>query len=220
MDTRPASRALEIATAIALGVVSLVTALGVLQSSVWNDTADRLGADSADARDQSIAISVVAQLRQRADLASLLEARLLARDYDDAIAAENFELAMELLGDITATLGNATSLPEGSFDAWYAADFPDDARPTDSALYVAATRGSADALILTSQRLGGLAKELTAKSAIFGQAALVHALALFLFGVAGINRLRAARYVTLAMGRDGVPVRSRPHVDGVLRWPR
>lgn len=200
MDTRPASRALEIATAIALGVVSLVTALGVLQSSLWNDTAGRLGADSADARDQSIAISVVAQLKQRADLASLLEAKLIAREYDEALAAGDIDLAVELLTDITATIGNATSLPAGSFEEWYAAGFPDDARPTDSALYLVDTRGNADALILASQRLGALAGELKSKSAIFGQAALVHALALFLFGVAGINRLRAARYVTLAMG--------------------
>jgi len=200
VDTRPAGRGLEIATAIALGIVSLVTALGVLQSSIWNDTAGRYADDSADARDQSIAISVVAQLKQRADLAALLEARLLARDYDEAVAAGDIDLAVDLLGDIGSTIGNAVSLPEGSFDAWYAAGFPDDARPTDSAEYAVATRGGADALILASQRLGGLAKELQAQSAIFGQASLIHALALFLFGVAGINRLRAARYVTLAMG--------------------
>ena len=200
MDTRPASRALEIATAIALGVVSLVTALGVLQSSLWNDAAGRFSADSADARDQSIAISVVAQLKQRADLASLLEARSLAGDYDEAIAAGDIERAVDLLTDIQSTIGNAVDLPEGAFDEWYAAGFPDDAVPTDSAGYLVETRGPADALILASQRLGALAKQLNAQSAIFGQAALVHALALFLFGVAGINRLRAARYVTLAMG--------------------
>lgn len=200
MDTRPASRALEIATAIALGVVSLVTALGVLQSSLWNDAAGRFSADSADARDQSIAISVVAQLKQRADLASLLEARLIAADYDEAVAAGDIERAFDLLTDIQATIGNAVALPDGAFDEWYAAGFPDDAIPTDSAGYLVATRGEADALILASQRLGALAKQLSGQSAIFGQAALVHALALFLFGVAGINRLRAARYVTLAMG--------------------
>ncbi len=35
---------------------------------------------------------------------------------------------------------------------------------------------------------------------MFAQAALIDALALFLLGVAGINRLRAARFATLALG--------------------
>lgn len=200
METRTAGRGLEIATAIALGVVSLVTALGVLQSSLWNDTADRYAADSADARDQSITVSVVAQLRQRADLAALLEARLLAREYDEAVAAGDVDRAVDLYGEIGSTLGNSYALPDGAFDAWYAAGFPDDARPTDSPEYLVEIRGGADALILTSQRLGDLASELKAHSAVFGQAALIHALALFLFGVAGINRLRTARVVTLGVG--------------------
>ena len=39
-----------------------------------------------------------------------------------------------------------------------------------------------------------------ARPSIFTQAALVDALALFLLGVAGINRLRSARFATLALG--------------------
>lgn len=200
METRPAGRGIEIATAIALGVVSLVTALGVLQASLWNDAADHFASDSADARDQSISLSIVAQLKQRADLAGLLEARLLAREQDDALAAGDLERALELQTGIASAVGNAYDLPKGAFDEWREAGFPADEVPTERPEYLAETRGPADALILTSQRLGGLAKELKNQSAIFGQAALVHALALFLFGVAGINRLRAARYVTLAMG--------------------
>ena len=38
------------------------------------------------------------------------------------------------------------------------------------------------------------------KAAIFAQAALIDALALFLLGVAGINRLRSARFATLVLG--------------------
>lgn len=200
METRSGGRSLEIATAVALGVVSLVTALGVLQASAWTDTADRLRSDSSDARDQGISIAVVAQLQQRADAGALLQARLLARAQDEAIAAGDLDLAVDLEGDITAALGNAVALPDGSWDAWRAAGFPDGGRPSELPQYLVETRGPADALGLASQRLGDLAAAYTARSAIFGQAALVHALALFLFGVAGINRLRAARYVTLAVG--------------------
>lgn len=200
MESRTAGRGLEIATAVALGVVSLVTALGVLQSSVWNDAAQRFADDSADARDQSITVSVVAQLRQRVDLAAILEARPLAEEYDAALAAEDFERAIDVFGDLTTTVGTAYLLPEGAFDEWWAAGFPADARPTDQPRYLVALRGEADALLLASRQLGEHAADLRARSGIFGQASLVLALALFLFGVAGINRLRAARYVTLAMG--------------------
>ncbi len=200
MESRSGGRGLEIATAVALGVVSLVTALGVLQASLWNDQAERLASDSADARDQGISIAVVSQLRQRADLATLLEARPLAQQYDDALAAGDFDGALDVYGDILTAVATAYLLPEGAFDAWWAAGFPDDARPTDSPDYLVASRGDVDALTLTSRVLGEQSAALQTRSAVFGQASLVHALALFLFGIAGINRLRTTRYVTLAMG--------------------
>lgn len=200
METRAGGRGVEIATAVALGVVSLVTALGVLQSGVWNDAADRYVADSADARDQSISLAVVAQLRERADLSTILEAEPLARAYDGAVAAGDEALAFEFFSELQTTLIPAYDLPEDSFAAWWAAGFPDDARPTESPEYLVEVRGDVDALILASRQLAADAAVLKADSAIFGQAALVHALALFLFGVAGINRLRAARFVTLGMG--------------------
>ncbi|WP_395638975.1 hypothetical protein [Pseudolysinimonas sp.] len=200
MDTRTGGRGLEIATAVALGVVSLVTALGVLQSSLWNDTADRLASDAADARDQSISIAVVSQLRERGDLAAILEARPLAQEYDLALAAGDFDRALDVYGDLGTKVATAFYLPDGSFDAWWAAGFPDDARPTDLPDYRVALYGDVDALTATSRELGEQASTLKARSAVFGQASLVLALALFLYGVAGINRLRAARYVTLAMG--------------------
>lgn len=191
---------LEIATAIALGLVSLVTALGVLQASVWTTEAGRLADDAADARDQSISIAVVSQLKQRADLGVMLEAQRLAGLQDEAIAAGDVVQAIELEGDLATTLGTVYYLPDGAFESWRAAGFPDDANPAEGADYVVAGQGNADALLLTSGRLGDLAAQTTARAGVFGQAALVHALALFLFGVAGINRLRTARLVTLAMG--------------------
>ena len=200
METRIAGRGLEIATAVALGIVSLVTALGVLQSSIWNDTAQGLADDSADARDQSIALAVVAQLRERSDLSAILEARALAAEYDAAVEAGDLDLALDIYGDLGTSLTPAFFLPAGSFDEWWTAGFPDDARPTDAPEYLVAVRGDHEALMLTSRELGEQASVLKSRSGVFGQAALVHALALFLFGVAGINRLRATRYVTLAMG--------------------
>jgi hypothetical protein len=201
VESLPAGRGLEIATAIALGVVSLVTALGVLQASIWNRDAARFGSDAADARDQGISVAVVAQLKARADLGAMYEAERLARLQDEALAAGEQIRAIELEGDITNTLG--TIYVDGVADVfaeWRAEGFPADGNPAASPEYLVQWQGEADALTLTSQRLGALGTQLTARAEIFGQASLVHALALFLFGVAGINRLRTTRYVTLAMG--------------------
>jgi hypothetical protein len=201
VESLPAGRGLEIATAIALGFVSLITALGVLQASLWTADAARFASDAADARDQSISVAVVSQLKARADLGALYEAERLARLHDEAVAAGDQLLALQLESDITGTLG--TVYVEGTADAfaeWRGAGFPDGGNPAQSADYLVQGQGQADALLLASQRLGDLGKQLTARAEVFGQASLVHALALFLFGVAGINRLRSTRYVTLAMG--------------------
>jgi hypothetical protein len=200
VESRITARSLELTTAIALGVVSLVTALGVLQAGLWNDTAQRLADDSKDARDQGISVAVVTQLRERSDYAAIVEARGLAHDYDEALAADDYDRALQIYADLGTTLVPAINLPEGAFDAWWEAGFPDDALPTESAEYLVAVRSDQEALALASRELGAQAIQLKARSGVFGQAALVHALALFLFGVAGINRLRTARYVTLAIG--------------------
>ncbi|MEO5535821.1 MAG: hypothetical protein ABIR17_11905 [Pseudolysinimonas sp.] len=200
MQTRPVGRGLEIATAIALGVVTLVTALGVLQSAAWTSQATRLAEDSSDARDQSVTNGVLSQVSQRSDYGATLEAQRLTLLQNDAIAADDYSTALSLELSIQTALTAAYELPDGSFDAWRDAGFPADANPAQSADYLVIGQGEADALLLTSQRLGALSTQFTGRSAIFGQATLVYALALFLFGVAGINRLRVARVVTLVLG--------------------
>ena len=200
MERQPSSRGLELATAIALGLVSLVTALGVLQASTWNTQASRYLDDSSDARDQSITISVTAQLKARADGAALIDAQHYAELQDVALSANDLDAALAWEIKMRTTLGNAYYLPPDAFDNWREAGFPADGNPVQSSDYLVESFGPADALTLASQQLGDLGKQLMARAAIFGQAALVHALALFLFGVAGINRLRVARSVTLGVG--------------------
>ncbi|MEO8529358.1 MAG: hypothetical protein ABI435_09775, partial [Pseudolysinimonas sp.] len=184
MQTHPVGRGLEIATAIALGVVTLVTALGVLQSAAWTSQATRLGEDSSDARDQSVTNGVLSQVRQRSDYAATLEAERLTLLQNDAIAADEYSTALSLQLSIQTALASAYELPDGSFNAWRDAGFPADANPAQSADYLVSGQGESDALMLTSQQLGTFGTQLTAKAAVFGQATLVYALALFLFGVA------------------------------------
>lgn len=200
MEQAAGRRRIEIVTAVLLGLVSVITALGAWQASTWNAEAKLLSLDAADARDQGITIGVTAQLRGRGDLRAVLESRLLAQRQDAALAAGDQLLALELQNDIAQELGR-TQLEPALFEAWRAAGFPDDDNPVLTAEYaVEQGRVDADALAITSRVLSAEASALSARAGIFGQAALVHALALFLFGVAGINRLRLARYVTLFAG--------------------
>lgn len=200
MEREPTGRRLEIATALALGLVSLVTALGVLQASAWNTDAARLASDSADARDQSISVAVVEQLKARSDRAALNEAQRLALLQDEAFAAGDLERAIDLEISIGSELGNVYYVARADFDQWRESGFAADGNPAYSSDYLVKGLGQADALALTSRELGDVARQFMARAAVFGQASLVHALALFLFGVAGINRLRLARWVTLGVG--------------------
>jgi hypothetical protein len=102
---------------------------------------------------------------------------------------------------VTNYLGRTVNESLGpAFDDWRAAGFPPDETPTSDASYVAALRGDADSYLIVSALTAGFKDTLQAKASIFTQAALVDALALFLLGVAGINRLRSARFATLALG--------------------
>ena len=74
----------------------------------------------------SISVAVVSQLKARADLGALYEAERLARLHDEAVAAGDQLLALQLESDITGTLG--TVYVDGTADAfaeWRGAGFPD-----------------------------------------------------------------------------------------------
>jgi hypothetical protein len=200
VEARTQTRTIEIATALLLGIISVVTALGVLQASSWQDAAGRLGLDSSDARDQAIALGVATTIELREDARAVLEARRIALLQDDAIAAGDVVAALTYENDLRAQLGNVSELDQTEFDAWRDGGFDDGANPTIAGSYFVSLVGPGAALTIVSSELGELSGVYKSKAAVFGQAALVHALALFLFGVAGINRLRTARIVTLGLG--------------------
>lgn len=201
MNETPAGRTLELATAILLGLISVITALGALQAALWNAQASSLSGDAADARDQGIAVSVSSQLQQRSDMRSILTAAFIAMDLEAAIAAGDQLEVIRLTSDLDTELGDVRDLPEGAFEAWQEAGFPDDGNPVEGILYLLEQgRGDSAALQITSLQLSALSEQYESRAGVFAQAALVHALALFLLGVAGINRLRTARYVTLGVG--------------------
>jgi len=184
-----------------LGVVSLTTALGAWQATTWTRQAADYGESSADARDQNITRSIDWQGYYRIDNAAVLQARKFAILEDEATASGDFLAAAYSNVMVGNQLGR--SVNDNLIDAfaeWRTAGFPPDQLPTSDAAYVAELRGDADSYSIVSALAGGFKDALQTKASIFTQAALVDALALFLLGVAGINRLRSARFATLALG--------------------
>ncbi len=188
-------------TAVLLGVVSLTTALGAWQAGSWSSQADTFGESSADARDVNITATVGWQYNSRLDAAAVLQARKFALLEDAAIASGDFVGQAYNNVMVGNHLGRvlADGLPE-AFADWRAAGFPADQTPTSDPVYLANLRGDADSYAVASGIAGDFKNALQAKAGVFTQAALINALALFLLGVAGINRLRKARFATLVLG--------------------
>lgn len=199
--TRQPSRALDLLTAILLGVVSLTTALGAWQAAIWTSQADDYGESVSDARDQNITRSIDWQAAARLDVEAVLQARKYALLEEAAVAADDptgQAFASVMVGNYLGRSVN-DSLP-GAFEEWREAGFPPDQLPTNDPAYVANLRGDADSYVVVTALAGTFKETLQTKASIFTQAALVDALALFLLGVAGINRLRSARFATLVLG--------------------
>jgi hypothetical protein len=199
---RQYGRGLDVLTAVLLGVVSLTTALGAWQATIWDRQADAYGASSSDARDVSIASGVAWQYNSRLDAAAVLNARKYAVLEDESLAAaadpRDSAYYNVMVGNYLGRV-IADGLPE-AFADWRADGFPVTENPTADPVYLANLRGDSDSYAIVSSVAGGFKDVLQGKAAIFAQAALIDALALFLLGVAGINRLRSARFATLVLG--------------------
>jgi len=200
-SARQSSRTLDVVTAIMLGIVSLTTALGAWQASTWTRQSADYAQSSADARDQNIARSIDWQSALRLDSDAIEQARKYALQEDAAKQSGDARAAAYTSVMVGNYLGRSVNpeLPD-AFAAWRAAGFPTDQLPTSDPEYLAALRGDADSYSIVATMTGSMKDALQAKASVFTQAALVDALALFLLGVAGINRLRSARFATLVLG--------------------
>jgi hypothetical protein len=199
---RTRSRGLDLLTAVLLGVVSVTTALGAWQASTWSRQADDYGESSSDARDAAIIRGVDWQYDNRLDTAAILNARKHAVLSDEAVAANDpvgVAYNEVMVGNYLNRIVSDDTIVE-EFAAWREQGFPVDGNPLTQPTYQVSLRGEADSYILVSTLAGGFKSAYEAKANIFTQAALIDALALFLLGVAGINRLRSARFATLALG--------------------
>lgn len=196
MTAPTSTRGFEIVTAVMLGLVSVTTALGAWQASTWSQQAADLLQDAQDARDVSVSQAVLADYARRGDT----EASLAARTYD-AQAAEAVDLdRLFYLTKVDIELTKATPGFADIWHEWQAAGFPADVDPLRDETYLELRDGWYQSYSHTALVAGDLASRTGAKSGILAQAALIQALALFLFGIAGVNRLAAVRAGVLGLG--------------------
>ncbi len=196
MENASASRGLDVVTAVMLGVISVATALGAWQSAIWTSSADQYLDDAADARAVSVNQAVIADYSRRLDLESTVN----ARRYSELAAVSEAEQAIVYEFRVQSELGRASAGLAEAWEEWSASGFSDSENPIDDPLYRAETSKSTDSYGYVSTTLAVAADERRGQSAILAQAALVQALALFLFGIAAANRQLRVRASVMGFG--------------------
>ena len=198
VEQRPPIRGIEISTAVLLGLVSVATAVGALQATAWSNSADTYGSNANDARDANITLVVTKSYEARIDSEAVFEARRLALAQDAAGADPLANLSFQT--QISAQLGRTPTTLQDAWKTWRQQGFPDAANPLEAPGYQISVARDADSALAISRVAQDLSDAYKSKAAVLQQASLIDALALFLFGIAGINRLRAARIATLILG--------------------
>ena len=196
MTAEAPRKGFEIVTAVMLGLVSVTTALGAWQASIWNDQAAEISQDAGDARDVSVTQAVLADYSRRGDL----EASLAARRFDAALATAVDLDRLYYDTKITIELAKATPGFGDAWRAWQAAGFPEDEDPIADEAYILERDGDYQSYARVALVGSDLASRISAKSGLIAQAALIQALALFVFGIAGVNKLASVRTAVLGLG--------------------
>ncbi|MCY7411465.1 MAG: hypothetical protein LH471_00215 [Salinibacterium sp.] len=174
---------LEILTAILLGLVSVATALGAYQATVWAAEAVEYSTAAEQLRDRNLSTLLSSQLGYRDDGAKLFQAVqldgeiTLFPDRTDELRAEQ----QRIIGTTTPELGAA-------WDLWVASGYTDEAFPLLNAQYEAASFAEPQSLQYASFVAERAADAIAARSTTVAAASAVLALALFVLGVAGIIR--------------------------------
>jgi hypothetical protein len=100
----------------------------------------------------------------------------------------------------TSALSRSTGTFSVAWEEWAAAGFPAAENPLNDPAYLVGRDGPADSYLYTSTVLNSASRSMKERSGILAQAALIYTLALFLFGISGVNRLREVRGAVVALG--------------------
>jgi hypothetical protein len=196
MQNSVPGRRIEILTAVMLGLVSVATAVGAWQAAVWTSDSDRYELKARDARDQSITQSVIADYDRRADREASANA---AQYYALSTSADPREATFGTL-QLTAALGQTTTGFPEAWKAWADSGFsPSQDAMLNPDYVISRDKASLSASYISTVAIG-ISDGFRYKADRMAQAALVQAVALFLLGIAGVNRNPAVRLWILALG--------------------
>ena len=189
--------ALEIATAILLGLVSVATAAGAYQASLWSQQSNEYASIAGQLRDDSLSTFIASDLAGFDDGERLFDA--LDLEYEVISGAATDAETAAIREQQAVILGAATPGVLEEWNAWVAAGYPNVGFPTQSAEYAAVayapTYGANQASTVAyelSDAIGDRSLQVTVASVIF-------ALALLLLGVSGANASLKVSFV-LAVG--------------------
>ena len=185
---------LELITAILLGVVSVATAFGAYQATVW-------------ARDASDLASISQQLRSR-NLTETLSTQLTLQDDSRRVFAA-FSLQTELILDASRAdevaeqqdqlLAAASPALQAAWAPWAASGFTAENIPLANADYAVSLYARPQSMQYASFVADGMVDRLTARAQLLTGAAVLFALSLFVLGVGGIlQSWRAAIWLAAA----------------------
>lgn len=173
---------IEILTAILLGLVSVATALGAYQASVWAGEASHYASVSNQMRDRNLSEALTTQLIFREDGSNLLD--LIALDAELQFYPERAE---DLTRQQRVLLQSVSPEMRAAWEAWEADGFPQDRSPLTDPEYEAVLFAVPQSLQFGTYVADSLAQQTAAKAVSVTIASVIFAIALFLLGVAGVN---------------------------------
>jgi hypothetical protein len=174
--------ALEIVTAILLGLVSVATAIGAYQAGQWSQESSELASASQQARDRNLAVFIERQIITSDDAQRLYDA--IGFNAEAVFYPERAEAlkAEEMLAISAAS----PALVEG-YQTWVESEYDLDLIPIDTPAYKAFSFAEPQSYNVASVIADKAAKRLSERSYMMTIVSVVFSLALLMLGVAGVS---------------------------------
>jgi|GEM_PF-1656187 len=175
--------ALEIATAVLLGLVSVATAAGAYQASEWSQQSASYASVALQLRDASLSTNVASQIASADDAVRIFDALDIEFEIMAGAAdVEGLRAAQEVILE-----GGTAGLAE-EWAEWVESGYSDTEQPGADSDFVAAQLAPTYGANMASAVAYRLSDEIGDRSLQVTVASVVFALALLLLGVSGANR--------------------------------
>jgi hypothetical protein len=174
--------ALEIVTAILLGLVSVATAFGAYQAGQWGQQSSDLASASQQARDRNLALFIERQVITGDDSQRLSDALGFVTE-----ATFYPERAEELRGEELLAIAAASPALQSGYQPWIDNGYDIAHIPLTTPEYEAFSYAEPQAYNLASVYADKAAQRLSERSYLMTIVSVVFAVALLLLGVAGVS---------------------------------